>query len=263
MLKRQIHWLGILLAFALASGAAATVVDLSKMETLVEKADAIVEGDVEAVESKVVGGHIETTIQVKMTKKYKGALKGDRLTLTQLGGAVKKPVPLAQAVPGLAAFKPQESVVLFLSTRPAIPVAARERALASNEPLPALWTSPQVIGGFQGKYNIYLDPKTQKKVVSRQSARTIQSVDTRDTPAAVRRQIEKASEALESESTASSPAAAAPASGVAYEEFTQTLQSLIKAQAEAQAAQAAAGAEPPAPAPAAEEKKAPAAPQEP
>lgn len=247
--------------------ALATVVQILDIKELVSKSDVIVEGQVTATDSHWVRGHIETTVRVQVTKQFKGKQSKSELVLTQLGGTIKEPFPMGHAVPGLATFRPQEEVLLFLSTTPRVaPDELRKRAnLAAGEPLPALWTSPATVGGHQGKYNIITDPKTKKRLITRQAAAGLQGFDPSELPPELKAQLEKSvshvhlkpsgmEQQLKSPASATQPPlttkTSAPSNTVAYEEFIINIEQLVAEEKAAAAAPktdaAAAIPEPPA-----------------
>lgn len=173
-------------AFALVAQAS-TILQVT-FDDLVVQSDWIVEGKVVSRESKAVKGRIETEVRIDLSKVYKGDVANPQLVLTTLGGRLKYP-PIAQAVPGLATFGKDEEVILFLSTKPArIESGTGAKAKSGSAPaLTALQASPQVIGGYQGKYSVYTDPKTGARSVVRQSAHDATGISEKDIPKSVPR----------------------------------------------------------------------------
>lgn len=238
MLEFPTRWLGVLVAVGLCVSAHATVIEIVSLEEMVDRSDLIVRGEVTSTEGKLVGGRIETTVHVKVQEKWKGGAVADDLVLTQMGGVIEHPVPIGQAVPGLPSFAPKEKVILFLSSRkPNVTPEQREKALAANGGvLPALWTSPQVVGGFQGKYNIYSDPKTKKDMVIRQSSLAAQGTDADAMPPEVQAKIaasvamaESGTEGLNADGTRPAGQLAGPAPKVAveFDSFRAEVRSLV------------------------------------
>jgi len=231
--------MGMVLAAVLWVSARGTVIEMTSLEDLASRADLIVSGEIASTAGRLTEGHIETTIHVAVRETFKGSVSSKDLVLTQLGGSIKEPIPLSQAVPGLAPFAPKEKVILFLSTAPPrVPAALQEKALASNGgKLPALWTSPKVIGGFQGKYTIYYDTKLQKEMVIRQSGLTAHGVDPSSIPPEMQARLAESGQMTH---LGESPAAATPAgetevrapspiTAMTYEAFRTRLETLVKA----------------------------------
>jgi len=248
---RFCQFLGAAGLLTLAAGARATVLELATMDSLVSRSDLIVEGKVKSVESVLSGGHIETTIHVNVSQRYKGTLLSNDLELRQLGGAIQKPLPLAQAVPGMPVFKSDERVVLFLSTRmPKMSAESRQKLLAENNgEMPALLKSPKVIGGYQGKFTVFVDPTTKKSMVSRQSLREIQGVKDGQVSAEIRARMENsvkvtAADPLKArENKVMSVKSVTPSSAVAYDEFISNIQIALKKEMAAKKQQAASSGE--------------------
>jgi hypothetical protein len=227
--------IGLVLSLGLCLSAQATVIQIATLDRLAEQADLIVEGKVLSAKGHLVSGHIETTVRLQVDKRFKGDDPGEELVLTQLGGTIEEPLPLGQAVPGLPAFNHDENVILFLSTKPKdVSPALKQKALEQNGgKLPALWTSPKVVGGFQGKYNVYIDPATKGRMVIRQSAIAPQGIDPEQMPpefqAALAESVAVAgkpgSDSLPDGKTLAVPA---PETALTYDEFTGKLETLLE-----------------------------------
>ncbi len=225
---------GLVLSLGLCLSAQATVIEIATLDRLAEQADLIVEGKVLSTKGQLVAGHIETTVRLQVDKRFKGEDPGEELVLTQLGGTIEEPLPLGQAVPGLPAFNHDENVILFLSTKPKdVPAALKQKALEQNGgKLPALWTSPKVVGGFQGKYNVYMDPVTKGRMVIRQSAVAPQGIDPEQMPPEFQAALAESVAVAGKTGSASLPdgktlSVPAPSTALTYEEFTGKLESLL------------------------------------
>lgn len=169
-MKTREHWQGVV-AFAvmllvgiglcIPSAMAVYMKNLS-IEEMVKKADVICIGKVAKKESRWVSGHIETTMAINVSEYLKGNI-GNVVEITQVGGVLKEPIPIAQYVTGMPEFYKNEEVLLFLSTQ--------KRSLAftpakAPSPKSRLLNSPQVVGLAQGKYTIVTDPDTGEKRVT-------------------------------------------------------------------------------------------------
>jgi|GEM_PF-572215 len=125
------------------------------MPEMTKLADVIAVGQVENMESHWVDRHIETTIQVKAKEYWKGDM-GPSFTLTQMGGDVTQPLPIAMHADGEPRFFEGERVILFLEK----PKGKGGTKSAMADTQSKLATSMRVVGWAQGKYTILNDPKT-------------------------------------------------------------------------------------------------------
>ncbi len=170
-MKTRKDWQGavmsamILLALLCLCTTSAMAVYMKKLsiEEMVKKADVICIGTVAKKESRWVSGHIETTMTINVSEYLKGNI-GSVVEITQMGGVLEEPIPIAQHVTGMPEFYTNEEVLLFLSTQ--------KRKFASTPPKPPnpksrLLDSPQVVGLNQGKYSVITDPSTGEKRVTR------------------------------------------------------------------------------------------------
>ncbi|MBN1901089.1 hypothetical protein JW926_07170 [Candidatus Sumerlaeota bacterium] len=138
---------------------------LSEKE-LANLADVVVVGQVSSKEARWVGRHIETTVSVRAKEYWKGNL-GDSFELTQMGGEVQRPLPIAMKADGAPEFFMGEQVILFLENpKPnpnPNPNSKVKNALPPDSKLP---NSCKVVGWAQGKYTIIRDSKTnQDKII--------------------------------------------------------------------------------------------------
>jgi hypothetical protein len=150
-----------LLGLCTTSAMAAYMRNLST-EEMVKKADVICIGTVEKKESRWISGHIETTMAINVSEYLKGNL-GSAVEITQMGGVLEEPIPIAQHVTGMPEFYKDEEVLLFLSTQKKQFTFTPEKA---PDPKSRLLDSPQVVGLEQGKYTIVTDPQTGEKRVT-------------------------------------------------------------------------------------------------
>lgn len=165
--------IGILLPMMASAGA------LQKLaiEDMAKLADVIVVGLVEKKECAWVDKHIETTIRIQANEYWKGNL-GSTIELTQMGGEVVKPLPMAMHADGAPRFFEGERVILFLE---------KPKAIRSATPPPAgarisdkLNSSMQVLGWAQGKYTIIADPKTGEDKAVCLGMQNVRVVDKRE-----------------------------------------------------------------------------------
>jgi len=222
--------------------AQATVLQIVSLDDLVAQSDVIVSGEVLAADGHLVRGHIETTVKVKVTERWKGKTASNEVTLIQLGGTIEEPLPLGQAVPGLPSFAPKEKVILFLSTKPPkLSPGTRDRLLAANGgALPDYVTTPRVVGGFQGKYNVYTDPETKKSMVIRQSAMAAQGTDPANLPPEVQARLAESVAMTDPSEMAPPPdgqlSSPAPATAVPFDTFRTRVRKLVGPEESARAA---------------------------
>jgi len=153
---------GILIPFT-AHGSSIQKFTMPEMTKL---ADVIAVGQVEKMESRWVDKHIETTIQIKAKEYWKGDM-GPSLELTQMGGDVIQPLPIAMHADGEPRFFEGERVVLFLEkpkgkseSRRSSNVGGSGTRAPSSDAQSKLAISTRVVGWAQGKFTILNDPKT-------------------------------------------------------------------------------------------------------
>lgn len=167
----------LLTVFAVSVCVNATVVKSYTTEEISKKSDAIVIGDCIEKDAKWVGKHIETTVTIQVQKNIKGDM-GKEIKITQLGGEIKKPIPIIQAVPGMTSFSKGEKVLLFLGK----PDEQKNAKYLSNNTKSkvksSIPSSPYVLGLSQGKYSIVIDPKTGEQKVSKNNVMSDRFVET-------------------------------------------------------------------------------------
>ncbi|MCX6999803.1 MAG: hypothetical protein NT106_05845 [Candidatus Sumerlaeota bacterium] len=125
------------------------------MPEMTKLADVIAVGQVEKMESRWVDKHIETTLQIKAKEYWKGDM-GPSFELTQMGGDVIQPLPIAMHADGEPRFFEGERVVLFLEK----PKGKSGTRAPSTDAQSKLAISMRVVGWAQGKFTILNDPKT-------------------------------------------------------------------------------------------------------
>jgi hypothetical protein len=135
------------LAWVTLSGAIAhaTIMTPLDLSALTARADRVVYGTVEKVESKWTSGHeaIYTDVTLRVQRAYKGAVKpGDSVVVRREGGTVGG---IGMRVFGSASFAVGEEVVVFVEQRGA-----------------ASW----VVGMAQGKLRVTTLPTGQKQVTA-------------------------------------------------------------------------------------------------
>ncbi len=149
--RRLLGTLGMVAFFLLGTPAlsrAASVVPLT-VEEMSAVADDIVYGVVETSQSELVDGKIITRHSLKVRDSLKGTHKSDQdLEVMTLGGRVG---PIASISPGMPELEKDEEVVLFLSTPAKRHAKEKGVAIDTSSPLTNL---PQIVGGFQGKFNV-------------------------------------------------------------------------------------------------------------
>jgi hypothetical protein len=147
------------------------------MPEMTKLADVIAVGQVEKMESSWVDKHIETTIQIKAKEYWKGDM-GPSFELTQMGGDVIQPLPIAMHADGEPRFFEGERVVLFLEkpkgkseirrssnvggsgTRAPSALRRQSYGASATDAQSKLAISMRVVGWAQGKFTILNDPKT-------------------------------------------------------------------------------------------------------
>lgn len=146
------------------NGAFSTTMNSYTNEEIASQSDEIIIGECVKKQSKWVGGHIETTINIKVSEVLKGTRKaGDNLEITQAGGELKNP-PIGQYIPMMPHFYEGEKSLLFLSSKhPKKPKNTKQ----TKNPNSKLQTSPYVVGMYQGKFTIVEDTKSGKKYAVR------------------------------------------------------------------------------------------------
>ena len=139
---RQLSIFFVLICLAAASFAKASTVQKLSFDRLIDKADLIVRGRVEELETRQASDRrsVSTIIKVSIEKQFKGP-KVFSVTIEQPGGSLGDVV---QGVPGLAEFSSGEDVILFLT---------RQRAGIFN-----------IVGGKQGKFTVKTQSGSNKVV---------------------------------------------------------------------------------------------------
>jgi hypothetical protein len=138
------QWRLIFLAFAFVASSTALGATLQPklLEQLIDDADVIVRGTVQAVTSGPrVKGAPGTTVVLAVHEQWKRS-RLSTLRLVQPGGSEGG---LTHAVPGLPTFRVGEEVILFLEGEGGAQYS--------------------ILGGKQGKFSIQTDPRTGKRVI--------------------------------------------------------------------------------------------------
>ena len=124
---------------------ATTMVPLS-VDQLVDASDAVVRGQVISIWTEVdpKTDMIWTHAQLEVSEVFKGQISSDYIVIEQPGGSwgTKEAI-----VEGIARFSVEEEGYFFIEH------------LASDRSVP--------VGMFQGKYNVLMDPYSQKEIVHR------------------------------------------------------------------------------------------------
>jgi len=146
------------------------------LEDMTKASDVIAVGTVMKKQSQWVGNHIETTIGIQSKEYWKGEM-GKSIEITQMGGEVTQPLPIAMESNGAPQFFEGERVVLFLQKPPKSP---QGKAAAQPDPRSKVPGSYKVVGWAQGKYTILPDSKTGEDRVIRLGLENMRILDKRD-----------------------------------------------------------------------------------
>jgi hypothetical protein len=150
---------GAFALFTTTPAHATTMVDLSQAQ-MVAASDHIVRGTITETWSEPdAKGTIWTRAQVEIDEVYKGQAGMDAIIIDQLGGTW---AGTRTRVHGASRFSMDEEVVLFLED------------LSSGH--------TTVVGMFQGKYTVQLDPSSRKHIVRRATVDLDQAYDHRFLP---------------------------------------------------------------------------------
>jgi len=168
-------FLALLLALAIPQVPASGLKNLS-LEDMTKASDAIAVGTVMNKRSQWVGKHIETTVGIQAREYWKGDL-GKSIEITQMGGEVTQPLPIAMESQGAPQFFEGENVVLFLQKPPKAP---QGKGAAQPDPKSRVPGSYKVVGWAQGKYTILPDPQTGENRVIRLGLENMRILDKRD-----------------------------------------------------------------------------------
>lgn len=141
-------------AMLLTSVAGATVIPLD-IEEMVAVAEDVVTVRVEETRAEPLNGMIVTRAKVRVIESFKGTLAGEQ-ELVSLGGTYKQ---LTMAVPEVPQLAQGEEAILFLSNPGLKKLAKSGKSTTTASPL-AL--SPQVVGGWQGKFTIRREEGSSK-----------------------------------------------------------------------------------------------------
>lgn len=135
-----------------AVSAPASLVAPMSVEDLAGVSEDIVQVRVEASQSEVHNGLIVTRHQARVVDSIKGRHQaGDPLELVTLGGSIG---PVSSKAPGLPTLDEGEESILFLS-RPFERLSRTNPAAAAGKNAESpLHQSPQIVGGFQGKFSV-------------------------------------------------------------------------------------------------------------
>ncbi len=152
--RRLIPALAVVLAL-LAGLAAASGLRQMSLEDVVRAADVIAVGRVMSQEARWVDKRIETTIRVAADEYWKGDL-GESFEITQMGGEVQRPLPIAMYADGQPRFFQGERVILFLEKPKKASFDKGEGGAKESR----LTASPRIVGWAYGKYTILRDPKS-------------------------------------------------------------------------------------------------------
>jgi len=174
------------------------------MPEITKLADVIAVGQVEKMESIWVDKHIETTIQIKANEYWKGDM-GPSFELTQMGGDVIQPLPIAMHADGEPRFFEGERVILFLE-KPKGKSGTRAPSANTRAKLAA---SMRIVGWAQGKFTILNDPKTGEEKAVCLGVQNARILDKREMEklSAVAAEYEKMRMTKEGDSTKSEKAA--------------------------------------------------------
>ncbi|MDK2972805.1 MAG: hypothetical protein PWP23_2560 [Candidatus Sumerlaeota bacterium] len=144
--------LAALLLVAAGTARASVAVPLT-VEQMAAVAQDVVHATVEESQVGVYDGKIYTRHRLAIHESLKGANKsGGSMEIVAIGGDLGK---LSAVAPGMATLDEGEEVILFMSNP-----AKRRAQKAASKALPALDPnspfnqSPQIIGGFQGKFEV-------------------------------------------------------------------------------------------------------------
>lgn len=135
----------------ICGNARASLVSPLTVEEMSAVSDDIVLATVTSSESEIHGGKIITRHELAVKDVAKGsAPKSGTMTLYTLGGKIG---PVGSMAPGMATLEKNEEVVLFLEN-PRQAVSKAKAAGARVDETSPLNTSPMIVGGFQGKFNV-------------------------------------------------------------------------------------------------------------
>ncbi len=135
------------------------------LKSLTEKSDAVVVGKCKSKKVEWVGKSLETSydIEVQDTLKGNSYKKGQALTVTVPGGELTTP-PLTQYVEMVPMMYQGEDVALFIKDKAPEPSPAVK---AKVHPRSKVWSSPQVVGWYEGKFTVYSDKKDGRQKITR------------------------------------------------------------------------------------------------
>jgi hypothetical protein len=149
------------------------------LERVVKASDVICVAEVLGRESRMVNRRIETTYHLRVEETLAGtqtlrASGQDReFDMTVFGGAIERPLPIAQIYDGMVVLSQGQEVVLFLhGPLQSSGAAAQVRAAAAGDPgasMPtsAAATSMRPVYDDYGVYTLIRDPSTNDRHVTR------------------------------------------------------------------------------------------------
>jgi hypothetical protein len=132
------------------------------LKSLTDNSDAVVVGKCKAKRVEWVGKSLETSYDVEIQdtlkgKKYKA---GEAISVTVPGGELTTP-PLTQYVEMVPLMYQGEDVALFIKEKAPEPSAEVKGRI---HPKSKVWTSPQVVGWYEGKFTVYQDKQGKQKI---------------------------------------------------------------------------------------------------
>jgi len=183
MMRKKMLFMGFLLCAVMALlltslplAVQASALQKLSLEDMTKKADVIAVGKIADKQAHWVGRHIETTFSLQATEYWKGNL-GDSFEFTQMGGEVKRPLPIGMYADGLPRFFKGERVILFMEK-------PKKKPLVKGAPKPhpdsKVGASCQIVGWAQGKYTILKDPDTGEDKILRLGTENMQVLDKKE-----------------------------------------------------------------------------------
>ena len=115
-------------------------------------------------------GQIRTHYKLKPSEVWKGNLQlssDGQVDMAETGGRLTGPVPIGQAVPGMADFARDEEVLLFTANpKPGASHLSKAGANPAN-------ASPHIVGSWQGRFSVLTHPRTGNKMIARFNLSTV------------------------------------------------------------------------------------------
>ena len=164
----------------LISGALPVGAQLARKLTfkeLVENSDAIFVGTCIDRKSVLKDGKIVTQYHLQPSEFWKGKAtlsKDGQLTMEELGGQLSGPVPVGQAVPGMADMAPEEEVLLFCKQAAApSPRQLENQARRTRQSSAVSTESLQIVGRWQGRFAVFHHPETGQRLVVKATGNSV------------------------------------------------------------------------------------------